>query len=149
MVTRLFAVAGGRLATRLLTVAGRRLATRLLAVAGSCCNGAKTRLPCFPSLRQHLNFPPTPQTHQIRRTKRPTTEQGATRWARKNSDNRKEHVTPLEERENPGNPTEPRISAKSNMLTGHLHLVALKRQTSLVLLPLEIKRRKKGSSPLG
>ena len=35
-----------------------------------------------------------------------------------------------------------RISAKSNMCTGHLHLVALKRQTSLVLLPLKKVERK-------
>ena len=51
-------------------------------------------------------------------------------------------MTLLDERENPGNRTKLRISAKSNMLTGHLHLVALKRQTSLVLLPLKKVERK-------
>ncbi len=51
-----------------------------------------------------------------------------------------------DERENPGNRAKPRILAKFNMRTGHLHLVVLKRQTSLVLLLLE--RSKEGSSLL-
>ena len=120
-------------------------------------SGATTKLPWLPSRPPKRKNSPYPartkihqrqKTHPLRYTKSqpPNRAQlagpGKTPTTERNCDSARLEREPRKSHKN-------RISAKSNMLTGHLHLVALKRQTSLVLLPLEKKGRKKGSRPLG
>ena len=150
-----------------MAVAGSRLMTRLFAVAKIfAAAGSLRQQPRFGSCRKLLQWsydqtsvvPLSPSA-----TKNSPNATNASTPPHKKANNGtgcnslgqdklrqpKGKMTPLDKRENPVNCTKPRISVKSNMLTGNLHLVALKRQTSLVLLPLKKKGRKKGSSPLG
>ena len=67
---------------------------------------------------------------------------GRTCWTRKKTPTTNRDCDSARRERKPRKSHKTRISAKSNMRTGHLHLVALKRQTSLVLLPLKKVERK-------
>ena len=113
------------------------------AIVWKLLSEATTRFPWLSS-RPPIRKNNSEKTHRIPAGTRKGHHQTGRHWIRMNADNHT--ATPQDEREPRKSRKNPTSWPNFNRRAGHLHLVVLKRQTSLVLLLLE--RSKEGSSLL-
>ena len=100
----------------------------------------KKQTPLFPAQAKFLHPQKQTVTTLVQETVNHRT--GRTCWARKKTPTTDRDCDSARRERNPRNRAKTPHLGQINMRTFHLHLVVLKRQTSLVLLPLEKVERK-------